>query len=225
MTQFPFQIEPMAEQALLLRWPDGNNPRQIRQLQLALSRCDWLSDVVAASTTLALIAAPNGAPLMQQLQQWLADTDINTLPLPARRSHLLPVCYHASLAPDLDYVSQATGLTTAEVIRHHQHSQFVVSSTGFSPGFAYLDGLNPALELPRRAEPRLQVDAGSVAIAAGYSAVYPQRSAAGWHLIGACPLPLLQLQLSPPCRLQLGDTVRFQAISLSQFNHWDPQHD
>ncbi|MGV1036190.1 MAG: carboxyltransferase domain-containing protein [Candidatus Nanopelagicales bacterium] len=45
-----------------------------------------------------------------------------------------------------------------------------VACSGFAPGFAYLSGLDPRLVLPRRESPRAEVPAGSVAIAAQYSA-------------------------------------------------------
>ena len=46
------------------------------------------------------------------------------------------------------------------------------------------------LSRPRRSEPRLRVPAGSVATAGTLTAIYPYESPGGWHLIGACPLPL-----------------------------------
>ncbi len=68
---------------------------------------------------------------------------------------------------------------------------------GFAPGFAYLTGLDPALELPRRATPRTRVPAGSVAIAAAYSAVYPTASPGGWHLIGRTAAVLFDTDAGP----------------------------
>jgi KipI family sensor histidine kinase inhibitor len=78
---------------------------------------------------------------------------------------------------------------------------------GFSPGFAYLGGLPPALELPRRATPRTRVPAGSLAIAGLQSAVYPFDSPGGWHLIGS----VVGVRMFGPDgpMLQLGDRVRF----------------
>ena len=61
---------------------------------------------------------------------------------------------------------------------------------GFSPGFAYLEGLPAALQrVPRRARPRPVVPAGSVAIANGHAAVYPTASPGGWHLVGRTGFP------------------------------------
>jgi KipI family sensor histidine kinase inhibitor len=80
---------------------------------------------------------------------------------------------------------------------------------GFAPGFGYLGPLPAPLRLPRRAEPRLRVPAGSVAIAGAQTAVYPHVTAGGWHLIGRTELPLWDPAASEPARLRPGDHVRF----------------
>jgi biotin-dependent carboxylase-like uncharacterized protein len=84
-----------------------------------------------------------------------------------------------------------------------------VAVVGFSPGFAYLEGLPAALRsVPRRAQPRPLVPAGAVALANGHAAVYPTASPGGWHLIGRTGVPLFTL--TPPYAvLAPGDQVRF----------------
>ena len=82
--------------------------------------------------------------------------------------------------PDLVAVAEATGLTVGQVVERHLSGTYTVAFCGFSPGFAYLRGLDPALQIPRRAVPRTRVPAGSVAIAARYSSVYPSASPGGW---------------------------------------------
>ena len=64
---------------------------------------------------------------------------------------------------DLAEVAALAGLDVAEVVRRHQASEFTVAFCGFAPGFAYLVGGDPALQVPRRQTPRPQVPAGSVA--------------------------------------------------------------
>ena len=61
--------------------------------------------------------------------------------------------------------------------------------------------------LPRRATPRPRVPAGSLAIADAFTAVYPQDSPGGWHLIGRA----LDTRLFDErgALFQLGDQVRF----------------
>lgn len=110
---------------------------------------------------------------------------------------------------DLSEVAQRTGLTTAQLVERHAGAVYRVAFCGFSPGFAYLRGLPEALHLPRRATPRTDVPAGSVAIAAEYSAVYPRRSPGGWHLLGTTETVLFDPRRSEPALLQPGAQVRF----------------
>ena len=97
-----------------------------------------------------------------------------------------------------------------EVAARHAAPTYTCAFCGFAPGFAYLVGLDPALHLPRRATPRTRVPAGSVAIAAEYTAVYPSASPGGWHLLGHTtlalwdPLPRTRRRCVEP-----GTSVRF----------------
>jgi KipI family sensor histidine kinase inhibitor len=118
----------------------------------------------------------------------------------------LPVVYDG---PDLDVVAQATGLTAQEVVRAHTGTLWRCGFTGFTPGFGYLHSPDDRLTVPRRSEPRTGVPAGSVALAAGYSAVYPRQSPGGWQLIGRTTARLWDLERDPPALVRPGMSVRF----------------
>jgi KipI family sensor histidine kinase inhibitor len=112
--------------------------------------------------------------------------------------------------PDLDVVARVTGLSSDEVVARLTAAPLTVSVVGFSPGFAYLDGLPPAFaEVPRRDRPRPAVPAGSVALANGHAAVYPLASPGGWQLVGRTALPLFSPDEPPYAVLASGDLVRF----------------
>ncbi|MBY6018403.1 5-oxoprolinase subunit PxpB [Halomonas denitrificans] len=132
--------------------------------------------------------------------------------------HTLPVCYHPSLAPDLDAVARHCGLTTDEVIARHCAPLYRVAFLGFAPGFPFLTGLDPSLHTPRHATPRQSVRAGSVGIAGNQTGIYPAASPGGWQLIGCCPLPLINFNQDPPTRLQPGDQLRLEPIALARFH-------
>ena len=116
----------------------------------------------------------------------------------------LPAIYDG---PDLEEVARAANLAIPDVIALHASTTYVVDTLGFAPGFAYLTGLDPRLALPRRSTPRTRVPAGSLAIAAGYTAVYPFDSPGGWHLLGR--VPSIRMFGPEGALLRLGDRVRF----------------
>lgn len=118
----------------------------------------------------------------------------------------VPVVYDGE---DLGEVAAETGLSPEDVVGRHLRGRYTAAFCGFSPGFAYLTGLDPALAVGRRAEPRTRVPAGSVALAAGYTAVYPQASPGGWRIIGRTPLRVWDAERDPPALLPPGTVVRF----------------
>ncbi len=135
----------------------------------------------------------------------------------AGRLWRIPVCHEAGFAPDLAEVAAQAGLTPDEAIALHGAERYHVYMVGFVPGFPYLGDLPEALRLPRRETPRVKVPAGSVAIAAGMTAVYPYESPGGWHLIGRTPVPLFDTRAEPPALLRPGDAVLFEPIPKAEF--------
>ena len=135
----------------------------------------------------------------------------------ATRLWRIPACHEAGFAPDLAVVAATTGLTPDEVIALHGAERYHVYMVGFVAGFPYLGDLSEALRLPRRETPRVKVPAGSVAIAAGMTAVYPYESPGGWHLIGRTPAPLFDARAEPPALLWPGDAVLFEPIPKAEF--------
>lgn len=123
------------------------------------------------------------------------------------RTHAVKVRYDGE---DLDDVARQTGLSTDEVVRIHSAREYRVYVLGFVPGFAYLGKLDERLSLPRRASPRKQVPAGSVAIAELQTAIYPSVTPGGWHLIGRTGVKLFDPDSQRPSLFRVGDSVRFE---------------
>jgi inhibitor of KinA len=88
---------------------------------------------------------------------------------------------------------------------------------GFLPGFAYLGGLPQELELPRRENPRLKVEAGSIAIAMAMSVIYSIESPGGWNILGRTPARLWDLGRDPAALVSAGDQVSFEPVSLREY--------
>ena len=110
---------------------------------------------------------------------------------------------------DLPALAEETGRPVEEIIASHSAAAHVVDFCGFAPGFAYMSGLPEWMHVARLATPRTRVPAGSVAIAAGWSAVYPGESPGGWRLIGRTDAVMFDPDRAKPALLPPGTEVRF----------------
>ncbi|MDH4584541.1 5-oxoprolinase subunit PxpB [Pseudomonas sp. BN415] len=216
------RLEPAGAEALLLVLadePDTRSPQRIAALAETLRRelGPLLLDLVPGWTTLLLhydLTRTDQQDLAQRieplLEAWLLAPDAPD----AGRLHEIPIWY---CGEDLAWVAESCGLSVAGLVDIHSSAEYRVGAIGFSPGFAYLGGLDSRLALPRRSSPRIRVPAGSLAIAEQQTAIYPQASPGGWHLLGLCPWRLFDARREPPCPLALGDRVRFFAIDETRY--------
>jgi len=168
---------------------------------------DVVDVVPAARTVLVTVASADRLPAVREAIGRL--TPIPTGAGPEQPVIELPTVYDG---PDLDEVARLTGLNVEEVAAAHARSEWTVAFTGFAPGFGYLTGGDPRLDVPRRASPRTRVPAGSVGLAGVYSGVYPRRSPGGWQLIGRTDVRLFDVDRDPPALLAPGRRVRFVRV-------------
>ncbi len=136
------------------------------------------------------------------------------------RTWVIPVCYDAKYAPDMTYVSVQTGLTPEEIIAHHTGAEYSVDMIGFTPGFAYLEGGAPELNVPRLETPRAHLPAGAVGLAGGLCGLYALPGPGGWPIIGRTPMALFDKTRTDPFSLEAGHNVQFQPISGAEFETW-----
>ena len=133
------------------------------------------------------------------------------------RHHQIEVCYDyctGSHPNDLPLVAKYCGLLPSELIQLHQSVSYQVFAIGFMPHFAYLGELPSALAMPRLNEPRLKVPAGAVAIADNQTAVYPNDSPGGWHIIAYTHF---RFDNGADSVIRPNDKVSFTAIDLETF--------
>jgi KipI family sensor histidine kinase inhibitor len=175
--------------------------------QEAAALAEWLreadldaDDVVPAARSVLLDGVePDRAAAL--LESWPGGTSVAT-----SRSVEVPVVYDG---PDLALVADRWAVTVEEVVRRHTSLTFTSAFCGFAPGFAYLAGLPEQWWLPRLADPRPRVPAGSVAIAGEWCGVYPTASPGGWLLLGRTSATLWDPTAASPALLAPGTQVRF----------------
>jgi KipI family sensor histidine kinase inhibitor len=175
---------------------------------VAAGRLPGVLDIVPGARTVLIVTQP-GSWDLTDLARRIRALPTAAEPAGAAEPAEIPVVYDG---PDLAEVAALTGLSEAEVIERHQAGEYRVGWLGFSPGFGYLTGLDPALAaVPRLATPRVSVPAGSVAIAGGLAAVYPAASPGGWRLLGRTTARLWDPARQPPALLAPGMRVRFRS--------------
>ncbi len=127
----------------------------------------------------------------------------------------IPVVYGDEFGPDFDAICQQSGLTAYELIALHTGAEYRVDLVGFTPGFVYVGGLDDKLSIPRRAEPRQRVAAGSVGIADGRTGLYAVAGPGGWPIIGRTTYQLFAPDAENPFPISAGMRVRFVSVSSS----------
>lgn len=119
---------------------------------------------------------------------------------------------------DLKALSESLNIDVNTISDMHKNTLWKVALVGFAPGFPYLlpyenkEATNLFQKIARLETPRTSVPAGSVAVAAGMSAIYPSKMPGGWNLIGRTELLLFDAMAATPSLLQTGDIVRFVEV-------------
>ncbi len=206
-----FTLELLGDQAILVRHEDceaiAGAARTLRAW-----KASWAGEIVPSYRAIAVLVKDQSVDLdkaMEDLTGALRRGAQSEAP-PGKR-WLVPCCY--PIGPDLDSAAAALHLDPGELIRLHCGSDYTIYAIGFQPGFPYAGWLPDKLQgLPRRAEPRVRVEPGSVGITGRQTGIYPAASPGGWNLIGRTPCPLADLEqgwfaFAP------GDRIRFFAIT------------
>ena len=154
----------------------------------------------------------------QRLEQELKK-NFETSAVPSRIIRI-PACYDTEFAPDLATISEVKKLPADEIIRLHTTKNYRVYMLGFLPGFAYMGEVDEAIAMPRLAQPRQKVAAGSIGIAGKQTGIYPLDSPGGWQIIGRTPLKLFEALNKEPTLFMAGDEVQFDSISRDEYENY-----
>ena len=159
-----------------------------------------------------LIEMPSPDPrLLETVEHHLSTVDATTIDQVEPEVMRIIVEYDGL---DLAETAAFFHVTSSQLVNAQTTQIWRVAMMGFAPGFGYLEPLDdpllPWASIPRRENPRTQVPTGSVALAAGMSAVYPSSSPGGWHLLGTTTTQLFDpTDDANPALLRPGLCVRF----------------
>lgn len=223
MKSYPITIKPFGQNAILIEWPNKVSESilyDIIQFEAFLKQKDLKEfEFVSAYNSLALVKSKgidNQSEFLEVLQKWYSEMERGKKA--ERFLWTLPVCYDAEFGIDLVEVTKNLNCSVEELIKKHTSNTYTVYGIGFLPGFMYLGGLPPELVIERKKEPRQKVPKGSVGLAGRQTGIYPQVSPGGWNIIGNCPIPIFNATKKDPCFVKVGDKIRFEAISKSEYD-------
>ena len=208
-------VRPLGEGAVLIDFggaiSTATNERVVAlDRALAAQPPAGLVETVPAYVSLMIVFDPlltDGEQVAAHALALLADAPTDRQ---APREHVIPVRYDPACAPDLSAVAQATGLAPEAVIRQHVNSEYRVFMYGFAPGYAYLGGVPPALQLPRKPRAERGHPAGSVIIAGPQCLITTLPMPTGWWVIGHTDAVILDPARAQPFLFDPGDVIRFR---------------
>jgi inhibitor of KinA len=203
------RIEHLGESAYVLR--DLSGPAYQVAKALESSAVPGLLDVVPSYTTVGVFldGSAQGSPDFFRMLEALEVEGVQAV------HHTIPVCY--TMGPDMVEVCSQLALSPSEVANLHCSITYTCHAIGFCPGFPYLGYLPERLEgIPRRKDPRVVVEPGSVGITGDQTGIYPLPRPGGWALIGRTPLEIVNLQ-DGYFPISAGDQVQFEPIEEPEF--------
>lgn len=215
-------MRPIGERAVLAEYADTATVLQVASALRDLAPAALL-EVVPAERTLLLSGTSLSTP--GELSALLVDLPVGAPGHTGAGEVVIPVVYDGQ---DLDSTAAVLGISRERLVQTHCSTTWTAAFGGFAAGFAYLlpetaGGGSPGdaaagpdldrwrWQVPRREEPRASVPAGSVALAAGYSGIYPRPSPGGWQLIGRTDAVLFDAARQQPALLTPGTRGRFES--------------
>lgn len=221
-TAFP-RFRAVAEHAVLAEFADVTTDAahdRVIHLDAILARDGFAGFNEAVPATVSLLVAfdplvTDHAAVERALRVLLEAEAPPALPA---ASHEVPICYDPDLAPDLDQVSQLTGMSGEAVVSAHLAGDYRVFMYGFAPGYAYLAGVPPVLHLPRKPTAVRGVAAGSVIIAGAQCLITTLTMPTGWWIIGRATTQILRDDPVRPFLFDVGDSVRFRRIGRGEYD-------
>ena len=206
------RLLPAGRTAVLVELDDAG---QRRRLHRTLSEHPAVGtvDLVPAQTTVLIdVESPDQLPAAVAHVQELIAAGLDCVEQGVREVVEVPVRYDGL---DLSDVAELLNMTTDELVRRHSDQQWTVEFAGFMPGFGYMSGADWPYRIPRRDSPRTRIPPGSIALADGFTGVYPQASPGGWQIIGTTDAILWDEKADPPALLLPGAVIRFEVVEIA----------
>ncbi len=204
------RIQIIAEDAVALR---VDTAMRAQMLAVQLRQTGNWREVVPGLNSVTIRFDPAITDLRSASQQLINALDCNPgSPASTPDTLEIPVQYGGANGPDLSDICARLKLSETAFIARHSAPTYRAEMIGFTPGFAYLGGLDEALVVARRTAPRNHVPAGSIGISGLYSGLYAMPGPGGWPLIGRTDKLLFNAGSDDPFVIQPGQLIRFVPV-------------
>lgn len=214
--------KPYGNNAILVEWQSKIDESILKDIihfkTKILTSTDKIQDIIVAYNSLTIIYKLSICDFHEEVKN-LKKIYLNKAKELKFRGDIweIPVCYDLEFGLDLEEISHKKELSISKIIELHTQPLYTVFFIGFLPGFPYLCGLSEQLFFERKANPRLKVEKGSVAIGGQQTGVYPVNSSGGWNIIGKSPINFFDNSRLEPTFLKSGDKIKFVPISKELF--------
>lgn len=215
-------LVPVADRALLVEFGDLIDDHTLARIQsldaaLAAAPPAGLVEVVPALTHLLVVFDPLVTD-HRAIASAVTDRITHRTDSSPGTHHVVDICFDGPHAPDLAAAAERLGIAPDTVAEQHLSATYRVGMYGFAPGYAYLYGTPPAIQLPRNPTPGPPVPAGSVIITGQQCLVIPVAMSTGWFAIGRSPVQVLRDDPERPFLFDVGDTVSFRRIDADELD-------
>jgi len=214
------RLQFIAEDTLLIEFArklDDAVHKRVLNLDAALCASGFASHIETLPTFRSLLIKFDVLALTHEaLLQGLSDLETSQTRL-SPQSWRVPVCLERTYAEDLPEVAKILHLPEAEVIARLLKQPLKLYMYGFAPGFAYLGGLDSALNIPRRATPRSPMPRSSLMIAGGLASLTSVSMPTGWYVVGQSPVDMFSLQRESLVPFAIGDVLQLYQIGVEEF--------
>jgi len=223
----PLTYKQYGESAILIEWPEVIDDTILNEIIVFNNKIKQaletkIQDTIIGYNSLTILYSNEIKDLRKECEYLKSLAAINASEIKTNsKTWSIPVCYDEMFGIDLGELSAHLKLSKKEIIERHSAPLYKVFFIGFLPGFIYLGGLDNTLFVPRKENPRLHIQKGSVGIGGSQTGIYPSNSAGGWNIIGRTPIQLFDVEQSEPCFVRSGDSIQFEPISLEKFRAFE----
>jgi len=219
---------PLGDQILIVQFEDIlslENNKKVQQFANAIKNANinGITSIITAMTNISIKYNPFIIHFNQLEKKLKSLPKMNNEKNECKKKIYIPVTFDEKYGLDLPAISDRTDLTKENIIHIICSNIYYVYMIGFIAGLPYMGDIDKRIHLPRKANPRVTVPKGSVAIANQMTDIYTVESPGGWHIIGWTPMDLFNIRKDPPNRLSPGDYVKYEPISKHTAENWNEQ--